>query len=162
MSLTIALAIGSAFVTAKGYSDAGRAAKMEGALTARNIKTQGKIRQLQALQEHNDIMTNLQSFKNQNAAVAGLTGRDMGSDRSYKALLKKAEEDNKTLAQRSNYQNLAEQSKYSQQAVMAVTKANNISRAYRYKAFGTILSAGYKASTMTGGGMGTSRSGLYT
>tara|TARA_R100001460_G_scaffold4904_3_gene13828 strand:+ start:607 stop:1080 length:474 start_codon:yes stop_codon:yes gene_type:complete len=156
----IELAIASAFVSAMGYQQAGRAAKMEGALTARNIKTQGKIRKLQALQEHNDIMANLKSFKDQNAAVAGTTGR--AEDRSYKALIKKAEEDNKTLAQRSNYQNLAEQSKYSQQAVMAVTKANNISRAYRYKAFGTILSAGYKASTMTGGGMGTSRSGLYT
>jgi hypothetical protein len=156
----IELAIASAFVSAMGYQQAGRAAKMEGALTARNIKTQGKIRKLQALQEHNDIMANLKSFKDQNAAVAGITGR--AEDRSYKALIKKAEEDNKTLAQRSNYQNLAEQSKYSQQAVMAVTKANNISRAYRYKAFGTILSAGYKASTMTGGGMGTSRSGLYT
>ena len=156
----IELAIASALISAKGYSDAARAAKMEGALTARNIKTQAKIRKLQALQEHNSIMENLESFKDTNVAVAGTTGR--AEDRSYKALLKKAEQDNQTLAQRSNYQNLAEQSKYSQQAVMAVTKANNISRAYRYKAFGTILSAGYKASTMTGGGMGTSRSGLYT
>jgi len=139
----------SAGIKAYGYNQASKAAKMEGALTARNIKTQGKIRQLQALQEHNDIMTNLQSFKNQNAAVAGVTGRDMGSDRSYKALLKKAKEDNKTLAARSNYQNLAEQSKYSQQALMAVTKANNISKAYRLKAFGTLISAGYQASTMT-------------
>ena len=72
----------------------------------------------------------------------------MGSDRSYKALLKNAEQNTKTLAQRSNYQNLAEQSKYSQQALMAVTKANNISRAYRYKAFGTLISGAYKASTM--------------
>ena len=148
MSLTLALAIGSSLITAKGYSDAARGAKMEGALTARNIKTQAKIRRVQALQEHNDIMANLQTFKSQNAAVAGTTGRDMGSDRSYKALLNKAKKDNLTLAKRSNYQNLAEQSKYSQQAVMAVTKANNISRAYRYKAFGTIISGGYKASTM--------------
>ena len=123
MSLTLALAIGSAFVTAKGYDDAGRAAKIEGALTARNIKTQGEIRRLQALQEHNDIMQNLQAFKNANAAIAGVTGRDIGADRSYKAILEKAKKDNQKLAERSNYQNLAEQSKYSHQAVMAVTKA---------------------------------------
>ena len=61
MSLTLALAIGSSLITAKGYSDAARGAKMEGALTARNIKTQAKIRKLQALQEHNSIMENLQS-----------------------------------------------------------------------------------------------------
>ena len=144
----IELAIASAFISARGYQQAGRAARMEGALTARNIKEQAKIRRLQALQEHNDIMANLQTFKSQNAAVAGTTGRDMGSDRSYKALLKNAEQNTKTLAQRSNYQNLAEQSKYSQQALMAVTKANNISRAYRYKAFGTLISGAYKASTI--------------
>ena len=144
----IELAIASAFISARGYQQAGRAARMEGALTARNIREQAKIRRLQALQEHNDIMANLQTFKSQNAAVAGTTGRDMGSDRSYKALLKNAEQNTKTLAQRSNYQNLAEQSKYSQQALMAVTKANNISRAYRYKAFGTLISGAYKASTM--------------
>jgi len=148
------LAVASAFITAKAQMNAAAGAKVEGRLTERNIKTQGKIRKLQALQEHNNIMANLQSFKATNASIVGVTGRS--EDRSYKAMIKKAEQDNKTLAQRSNYQNLAEQSKYSQQAVMAVTKANNISRAYRYKAFGTILSAGYKASTMTGGGMGSS------
>ena len=100
----IELAIASAFISARGYQQAGRAARMEGALTARNIKEQAKIRRLQALQEHNDIMANLQTFKSQNAAVAGTTGRDMGSDRSYKALLKNAEQNTKTLAQRSNYQ----------------------------------------------------------
>ena len=147
----IELYIASALLSAKAYSDAGAGAKAEGALTARNVKTQGKIRALQALQEHNDIMANLQSFKNQNAAIAGVTGR--AEDRSYKALLKKAQQDNQTLAQRSNYQNLAEQSKYSQQAVMAVTKANNISRGYRYKAFGTLLSAGMNAGSVTGGGL---------
>lgn len=164
----IELAIASAFVSAMGYQQAGRAAKMEGALTARNIKTQAKIRRLQALQEHNDIMQNLQAFKNANAAIAGVTGRDIGSDRSYKAILAKAERDNKTLAARSNYQNLAEQSKYSQQAVMAVTKANNISRAYRYKAFGSLIGGAYQASTMTGGSMPSSpyvpasRRGIYS
>ena len=144
----VPLAIASTLITARGYQQAARAAKMEGALTARNIKEQAKIRRLQALQEHNDIMANLQTFKSQNAAVAGTTGRDMGSDRSYKALLKNAEQNTKPLGQRSTYQNLAEQSKYSQQALMAVTKANNISRAYRYKAFGTLISGAYKASTM--------------
>ena len=164
----IELAIASAFVSAMGYQQAGRAAKAEGALTARNIKTQAKIRRLQALQEHNDIMQNLVAFKSANAAIAGVSGRDVGSDRSYKAILAKAERDNKTLAARSNYQNLAEQSKYSQQAVMAITKANNISRAYRYKAFGSLIGGAYQASTMTGGGLPSSpyvpasRRGMYT
>ena len=62
-----------------------------------------------------------------------------------KQYLQNAERNNRTLAARSNYQNLAEQSKYSQQAVMAVTKANNISRAYRYKAFGLLIGGAYKS-----------------
>lgn len=156
MGLQLGLAIASAGISFLGNMDAARAAKREGALTARNIRTQGKIRRLQALQEHNDIMQNLVAFKNVNASIAGVSGRDVGSDRSYKAILAKAERDNKTLAARSNYQNLAEQSKYSQQAVMAITKANNISRAYRYKAFGSLIGSAYKASTMTGGGLPSS------
>jgi len=156
MGLQLGLAIASAGISFLGNMQASRAAKAEGALTARNIKTQGKIRRLQALQEHNDIMQNLVAFKSANAAIAGVSGRDVGSDRSYKAILAKAERDNKTLAARSNYQNLAEQSKYSQQAVMAITKANNISRAYRYKAFGSLIGGAYQASTMTGGGLPSS------
>tara|TARA_E500000318_G_scaffold101531_1_gene105082 strand:+ start:1674 stop:2123 length:450 start_codon:yes stop_codon:yes gene_type:complete len=148
MAIQLALAVASAGISFMGSMQASRAAKAEGALTARNIKEQAKIRRLQALQEHNDIMANLQTFKAQNAAIAGTTGRDMGSDRSYKALLKNAEQNTKTLAARSNYQNLAEQSKYSQQALMAVTKANNLSKAYRYKAFGSLIGGAYKASTM--------------
>ena len=148
MEPTTALYIASGFLSASRMNRAGRIAQQEAALTARRIKTQAKQRALVKLQEHNEIMSQLETFKSQNAAVAGTTGRDMGSDRSYKALLKNAEQNTKTLAQRSNYQNLAEQSKYSQQALMAVTKANNISRAYRYKAFGTLISGAYKASTM--------------
>ena len=110
MAIQLALAVASAGISFMGSMQASRAAKAEGALTARNIKEQAKIRRLQALQEHNDIMANLQTFKAQNAAIAGTTGRDMGSDRSYKALLKNAEQNTKTLAARSNYQNLAEQS----------------------------------------------------
>jgi len=146
LSLTIALAIGSAFVTAKGYSDAARAAKMEGALTARNIKTQAKIRKLQALQEHNSIMENLQSFKDTNAAISGVKGRDMGSDRSLKAIMKKADKDNIQTIQRANYQALAEGSKFAQQAQMTQLKASNLSKAYRLKAFGALVSGGYQAS----------------
>ena len=138
----------SAGIKAYGYNQASKAAKMEGALTARNIKTQGKIRQLQALQEHNSIMQNLQSFKATNVAVAGTTGRDSGSDRSYKRLLKKADKDNVEAIQRANYQALAEGSKLAQQAQMAQVKARNLSKAYRLKAFESIVSGGYQASAV--------------
>ena len=146
MSLTIALAIGSSLVTASGYRQAARAAKMEGALTARNIETQAKIRRLQAIQEHNSIMENLESFKDTNAAISGVLGRDMGSDRSLKAIIKKADKDNIQAIQRANYQSLAEVSKLAQQREMTKLKASNLSKAYRLKAFGSIISGGYQAS----------------
>ena len=149
MSLTIALAIGSSLVTASGYRQAARAAKMEGALTARNIETQAKIRRLQAIQEHNSIMENLESFKDTNAAISGVLGRDMGSDRSLKAIIKKADKDNIQAIQRANYQSLAEVSKLAQQREMTKLKASNLSKAYRLKAFGSLVSGGYQASKVT-------------
>lgn len=149
MSLTIALAIGSSLVQASGYRQAARAAKMEGALTARNIETQAKIRRLQAIQEHNSIMENLESFKDTNAAISGVLGRDMGSDRSLKAIIKKADKDNIQAIQRANYQSLAEVSKLAQQREMTKLKASNLSKAYRLKAFGSLISGGYQASKVT-------------
>ena len=149
MSLTIALAIGSSLVTASGYRQAARAAKMEGALTARNIETQAKIRRLQAIQEHNSIMENLESFKDTNAAISGVLGRDMGSDRSLKAIIKKADKDNIQAIPRANYQSLAEVSKMAQQREMTKLKASNLSKAYRLKAFGSLVSGGYQASKVT-------------
>ena len=107
----VPLAIASTLITARGYQQAARAAKMEGALTARNIQEQAKIRKVQALQEHNSIMQNLESFKNTNAAISGVLGRDMGSDRSLKAIIKRADKDNIEAIQRANYQFLAEVSK---------------------------------------------------
>ena len=76
----IELAIASAFITAKGQMDAAAGAKVEGRLTARNIKTQGKIRKLQALQEHNDIMANLKSFKDQNKWCFEISGFNRKSE----------------------------------------------------------------------------------
>ena len=139
-------AIASAAVSAIGYNQAAKAAKMEGALTARNVETQGKIRKLQALQEHNSIMQNLESFKSTNAAISGVMGRDIGSDRSLNRLRAKADKDNIETITRANYQSLAEASKYAQQAQMARVKASNLSKAYRMKAFGSLVSGAYQAS----------------
>ena len=145
----VPLAIASTLITARGYQQAAKAAKMEGALTARNIQEQAKIRKIQALQEHNSIMQNLESFKNTNAAISGVLGRDMGSDRSLKAILKRADKNNMEAIQRANYQSLAEVSKLAQQREMTKHKASNLSKAYRLKAFGTLVSGAYQTSRIT-------------
>ncbi len=136
----------SAGIQALGYDEARKGVKAEGALTVRNIKSQAKYRQLQGLQEHNQIMAQLQTFKDTNQSLAGVMGRDEGSDRSLKRLREKAKENNATTVARANVQLGADLSKFSQQQQMATLKAKNLSRAYRYKMFSSFASAGYQAS----------------
>jgi len=138
--------IAAAAIQGIGYMSAARGVKAEGALTVRNIKSQAKYRQLQGLQEHNQIMSQLQMFKDTNQSLAGVMGRDEGSDRSLKRLREKARENNATTVARANVQLGADLSKFSQQQQMATLKAKNLSRAYRYKMFSSFASAGYQAS----------------
>lgn len=136
----------SAGIKAYGSYQAGKAARMEGRLTARNIKSQAKYRQLQGIQEHNQIMEQLTTFKNTNLSLAGSMGRDQGSDRSLKALRNKANKNNATTIARANVQLGADLSKYSQQAQMAELKGKNLQRAYRYKMFSSMASGAYQYS----------------
>ena len=138
--------IAAAVVQGVGYMSAAKGAKAEGALTVRNLKSQAKYRQLQGLQEHNQIMAQLQTFKDTNQSLAGVMGRDEGSDRSLKRLREKAKKNNATTIARANVQLGADLSKFSQQQQMATLKAKNLSRAYRYKMFSSFASAGYQAS----------------
>lgn len=138
--------IAAAVVQGVGYMSAAKGAKAEGALTVRNLKSQAKYRQLQGIQEHNQIMAQLQTFKDTNQSLAGVMGRDEGSDRSLKRLREKAKKNNATTIARANVQLGADLSKFSQQQQMATLKAKNLSRAYRYKMFSSFASAGYQAS----------------
>lgn len=143
MSIFLAIAAG---VQAIGYASAAQGVKAEGRLTVRNLKSQAKYRQLQGIQEHNQIMAQLQTFKDTNQSLAGVMGRDEGSDRSLKRLREKAKENNAVTVARANVQLGADLSKFSQQQQMATLKARNLSRAYRYKMFSSFASAGYQAS----------------
>ena len=143
MSIFLAIAAG---VQAIGYASAAQGVKAEGRLTVRNLKSQAKYRQLQGIQEHNQIMAQLQTFKDTNQSLAGVMGRDEGSDRSLKRLREKAKENNATTVARANVQLGADLSKFSQQQQMATLNARNLSRAYRYKMFSSFASAGYQAS----------------
>ena len=138
--------IAAAAIQGIGYMSAARGAKAEGALTVRNLKSQAKYRQLQGIQEHNQIMAQLQTFKDTNQSLAGVMGRDEGSDRSLKRLREKAKENNAVTVARANVQLGADLSKFSQQQQMATLKARNLSRAYRYKMFSSFATAGYQAS----------------
>lgn len=149
MEPTTALAIGSTIFQFMGSRSASKAAKREAALRARQIETQKKQAQLQALQEHNIRMSNLNTFIGTNRSLAGVLGRDIGSDRSLSRIIDKARKETSTEVARASVQLLGEQANRSLAQSMAIMKGNNLARAYRYQAFGSLLKGFSTASDLT-------------
>ena len=146
--MSLPLAIASTGLQVFAADSASRAAKREAAMRAKQIEQQKKAAQLTALQEHNARLNNLQTFLGTNEALAGVMGRDIGSDRSLKTLIDKAKRDSQTDANRARVQLAMEQGKLSFQRNMAIQKGNNLARGYRFQALGTLVSGAYKASTL--------------
>ncbi len=151
MSLTLALAIGSTAVSVMGSMSAARAAKREAALRARQLAVQKKQARLRALQEHNVRMNNLKTFIGMNQALSGTIGRDIGSDRSLKAIIDKAKRETSVSVDRARVQLAGEQAQRSFAQRMATMKGNNLARAYRFQAFGTLMRGAYQADRLSSG-----------
>lgn len=141
--------IASGLMSASRYNKAGKIAKQEAALTARRIKVQAEQKRLQKLQEHNDIVANLQTFKGTNMSLAGVSGRDTGSDRSFKRIQEKAKEDTSVTVQRSNLQGIMDQSNLAQKQQMVLLKGQNKAKSYRMMGYQSILNTAYGASKIT-------------
>ena len=162
MGLPLALAIGSTAISFMGSMNAARAAKREAALQRRQLQNQIEGAQLAAIQDHNARMKNLQIFQNTNESLAGVSGRDMGSDRSFKAIQEKAKREMATETDRKFLQTLEQVGQLSLSQSIATEKGRNLSRAYKYQAFGTLFSGAMKAqplmsntvSPMRGTGLG--------
>jgi hypothetical protein len=146
-----ALAIGSSVLGFMGSMSAAKAAKREAALQRRQLQAQIEGAQLAALQDHNARMKNLQVFLGTNRALAGVSGRDVGTDRSFKAIQEKARKEVGTETDRKFLQTLNEVSRLSLAQTIATEKGRNLSRAYRYQAFGTLFSGAMKAQPLMGG-----------
>ncbi len=151
MGLPLALAIGSTAISFMGSMSAARAAKREAALQRRQLQRQIEGAQLASLQDHNNRMANLQVFLGTNDALSGISGRDMGSDRSYKAIQERAKTQMATETDRKFLQSLNEQARLSLAQTVAMEKGRNLSRAYRYQAFGTLFSGAMKAQPLMAG-----------
>ena len=149
MEPTTALYIASGFLSASRMNRAGRIAKQEAALTARRIKTQAKQRALVKLQEHNQIMSQLETFKGTNMVLAGTSGRDTGADRSFKRIQERAKEDTAKTASRLALQGSMEQSNLAQKSQMALLQGQNKAKSYRMMGYQTILNTAYGASKIT-------------
>tara|TARA_Y100001958_G_scaffold159624_1_gene162078 strand:+ start:7840 stop:8352 length:513 start_codon:yes stop_codon:yes gene_type:complete len=151
MGLPLALAIGSTAISFFGSMSAAKAAKREAALQRRQLQRQIEGAQLASLQDHNNRMANLQVFLGTNDALSGISGRDMGSDRSYKAIQERAKTQMATETDRKFLQSLNEQARLSLAQTVAMEKGRNLSRAYRYQAFGTLFSGAMKAQPLMAG-----------
>ena len=90
-------------------------------------------------------MRNLQIFQATNESLVGVSGRDMGSDRSFKAIQEKAERETATETDRKFLQTLEQVGQLSLSQSIATEKGRNLSRAYKYQAFGTLFSGAMKA-----------------
>ena len=149
MGLTIALAVASTAIQVDRLSSAAKAAKREAALRARQLATQKKQARLTALQQHNVRMNNLKTFIGMNQALSGTIGRDIGSDRSLKAIIDKAKRETSVSVDRARVQLAGEQAQRSFSQRMATMKGNNLARAYRYQAFGTIIRGAYQVDRLS-------------
>ena len=145
MALPLALAIGSTAVSFMGSMNAARAAKREAALQRRQLQNQIEGAQLAAIQDHNARMRNLQIFQATNESLIGVSGRDMGTDRSFKAIQEKAKRETATETDRKFLQTLEQVGQLSLSQSIATEKGRNLSRAYKYQAFGTLFSGAMKA-----------------
>jgi len=151
MGLALPLAIASTALSFMGSMSAAKAAKREAALQRRQLQRQIEGAQLASLQDHNARMKNLQVFLGTNDALSGISGRDMGSDRSYRAIQEKAKREMATETDRRFVQSLNEQARLSLAQTVAMEKGRNLSRAYRYQAFGTLFSGAMKAQPLMAG-----------
>ena len=149
MGLTIALAVASTAIQVDRLSSAAKAAKREAALRARQLETQKKQARLTALQQHNVRMNNLKTFIGMNQALSGTIGRDIGSDRSLKAIINRARRETSVSVDRARVQLAGEQAQRSFSQRMATMKGNNLARAYRYQAFGTIIRGAYQVDRLS-------------
>ena len=151
MGLPQALAIASTAFSFMGSMSAAKAAKREAAMRRRQLQVQKEQAELKALQEHNIRMANLKTFIGMNQALSGVLGRDLGSDRTLKAILNKAKRETSVDVARANVQLLGEQAQRSFSQRMATEKGNNMARAYRYQAFGTIIKSAYQIDRLSSG-----------
>jgi len=138
--------VAGAVLSAYGSMQAGKARRAEARAQQAQLEEQKKDAQVTAMQEHNIRLANLQSFMAVNESIAGVMGRDIGSDRSLKAIREKAFREADTAESRARLQFVSEQSQRSMSIGIANMQARNAKRAGRYKAMSSLLTAGHQYS----------------
>jgi len=143
--------VAGAVVSAYGSMQAGKARAAEARARQAQLKEQKKDAEVVAMQEHNIRMSNLDALLGLNKSLAGVMGRDSGSDRSLNAIRESAKLESVTDDSRARYQYISEQSQRSMGIQIAGMQAKNAKRAGQYKAMSSLLSAGHEYSQITPG-----------
>ena len=82
--------VAGAVLSAYGSMQAGKAKAAEARAQAAQIEEQKKDAVVQTMQEHNIRLANFQTMQGINDSLGGIMGRDIGSDRSLKAIRERA------------------------------------------------------------------------
>ena len=138
--------VASAVVSAYGANEIGKSKRAEARAKQAQLEEQKKDAQVTAMQEHNIRLANLQSIMDINESVAGVMGRDSGSDRSLQKIKEKAKRDVATEDNRARLQFLREQSLRSMGVQFAGLRARNARRTATINAVGSLLNAGHQYS----------------
>jgi hypothetical protein len=149
--------VAGAVVSAYGSMQAGKAQRAEAQARKAQLLEQKKDAEVVSMQEHNIRMANLNLGLGINDAIAGIMGRDMGSDRSLKAIKNKMKSEADTTENRARLQYLSEQSQRSMGMQIEDMRGKNAMRAARISAVSSLLSAGNQYSKVSSPSkMGTS------
>jgi len=149
--------VAGAVLSAYGSMQAGKAKAAEARAQAAQIEEQKKDAVVQTMQEHNIRLANFQTMQGINDSLGGIMGRDIGSDRSLKAIRERAKREFDVEEGRQRLQFLSEQSKRSMGIQTANLRASNARSAARIQAVGSLLNAGHQYSKIS---PGTSGGGL--
>ena len=143
--------VAGAVVSAYGSIQAGKAQRAEAQARKAQLLEQKKDAEVVSMQEHNIRMANLNLGLGINDAIAGVMGRDMGSDRSLKAIKNKMKSEADTTENRARLQYLSEQSQRSMGMQIEDMRGKNAMRAARISAVSSLLSAGNQYSKISSG-----------
>ena len=143
--------VAGAVLSAYGSMQAGKARAAEARARQAQLLEQKKDAEVTAMQEHNIRMANLDALLGLNKTIAGVMGRDSGSDRSLKAIRDSAKIEATTEDNRRRFQYVSEQSQRSMGVQIAGMQAKNARRAGQYKAMSSLLTAGHQYSQITPG-----------
>ena len=141
--------VAGAVVQAYGTHVAAKGKKAEARLRQAQLEEQKKDAVVTTMQEHNMRMANLNAAIGINTSLAGVMGRDSGSDRSLAKVQKKFKEEARTEDSRARLQFLREQSQRSLGVQLAQLQGKNAMRAGRIQMASSLLTAGHHYSKIS-------------